>query len=368
MLSVDYFSGVVVLHGPPTCARVWTNLAASSESVMIISKRLTEEQLNVWYTQAVEYNKQQGMRTLFVLDDPGCSGLGSKSEALNLVAMSGREWGLSLLVITHKLTDTVTPEIRGTLDYVITGALNKATATHIVNDTTIGLDISAAGLREYVACVAPSKRLFVALYAHNKRRPLAPVNVDEDFVSVAGVSEEASDSGSEDDVPIEKRHGKAPTAKELNEWRRRHHKAAAALEESERRERELLHVLDGTKMRAALLEADSARLAANREALLELGVRSKAQSLLREFSRQSVVVSNKVTLSPEYAADVVALLRQLCVSVTPAGDIALHGESDAAERAEAAEAAARDAWEHAVDEAWEREAVEHEGFRPRRSQ
>ena len=79
------------------------------------------------------------------------------------------------------------------------------------------------------------------------------------------------------------------------------------------------------------------------------------------------MASAGVTLSPEYTADVVALLRQLCVSVTPAGDIALRGESDAAERAEAAEEAARDAWEHAVDEAWEREAVEHEGFRPRRS-
>ena len=58
--------------------------------------------------------------------------------------------------------------------------------------------------------------------------------------------------------------------------------------------------------------------------------------------------------------------------MTPAGDIALRGESDAAECAEEAKEAkeaARDAWEHAVDEAWpawEREAVEHEGFRPRR--
>lgn len=42
----------------------------------------------------------------------------------------------------------------------------------------------------------------------------------------------------------------------------------------------------------------------------------------------------------------------------PAGDIALRGESDAAERAEAAEAAACDAWEHAV-------AIR---FRPRHSQ
>lgn len=140
LLSVDYFSGLVVLHGPPTCTRVWTYLAER-----VITKRLTEEQLNSWYTQAVEYNKQQGKRTLFVLDDPSSSGLGSKSEALNLVAMSGREWGISLLIIMHKLADTVMPEIRGTLDYVITGALNKATATHIVNDTTIGLDISVAG-------------------------------------------------------------------------------------------------------------------------------------------------------------------------------------------------------------------------------
>ena len=84
-----------------------------------------------------------------------------------------------------------------------------------------------------------------------------------------------------------------------------------------------------------------------------LGVRSKAQSLLRQCSRQSVVASAGVTLAPEYAADVVALLRHLCVSVTPAGDIALRGVSDAAERA--------------VDEAYEREAVEHEGFRPRRA-
>ena len=94
----------------------------------------------------------------------------------------------------------------------------------------------------------------------------------------------------------------------------------------------------------------------------------KAQSLLFEFSRQSVVASSGVTLAPEYAADVVALLRQLCVSVTPAGDIALRAESDAAERAEKAEEAARDAWEHTVDKAWEREAVEHEGFRLWRSQ
>ena len=232
---------------------------------------------------------------------------------------------------------------------MITGALNKATATHIVNDTTIGLDISAAGLREYVTRAAPSKRLFVALYAHNKRRPLAPVNLDEDFLSVTEESEEASDSGSEDDVPLEKRYGKAPTAKELNEWRRRHRKAAAALEESERRERELL------------LEADSARLAANREALLELGVRAKAQSLLFEFSRQSVVASSGVTLSPEYAADVVALLRQLYACVTPAGDIALRGESDAAERAEAAEEAARDAWEHAVERGARRSSMRASG-------
>jgi len=169
-------------------------------------------------------------------------------------------------------------------------------------------------------------------------------------------------------VPVEKRHGKAPTVKELNEWRPRHRKAAAALDESERRERELLHVLDDAKTRAMMLEADSARLVANREALLELGAGAKAQSLLREFSRQSVVASAGVTLSPEYAADVIALLRQLCACVTPAGDIALHGESDAVERAEAAAEAARDACEHAVDEAWGREAVEHEGFRPRRSQ
>ena len=65
--------------------------------------------------------------------------------------------------------------------------------------------------------------------------------------------------------------------------------------------------------------------------------------------------TGSVSLSVEYAADVVALLRQLCVCVTPAGDIALRCED-----------AARGAWEHAVDEAYEREAVEHEGFRPRR--
>ncbi len=67
-------------------------------------------------------------------------------------------------------------------------------------------------------------------------------------------------------------------------------------------------------------------------------------------------------------ADIVALLRQLCECVTPAGDVALRGDSDAAEAraAEAAEEEARDAWEHAVEEAYEREAVEHEGFRPRR--
>ena len=70
-----------------------------------------------------------------------------------------------------------------------------------------------------------------------------------------------------------------------------------------------------------------------------------------------------MSLSVKYAADVVALLRQLCECVTPAGDIALRGDSDAAE---AAEEDARDAWEHAVEEAYEREAVEHEGFRPRR--
>lgn len=63
----------------------------------------------------------------------------------------------------------------------------------------------------------------------------------------------------------------------------------------------------------------------------------------------------------------VALLRQLCDCVTPAGDIALHGDSDTANHAEAVEEAARDAWEHAVDVAYEREAVEHEGFRPRRA-
>ena len=57
--------------------------------------------------------------------------------------------------------------------------------------------------------------------------------------------------------------------------------------------------------------------------------------------------------------------RQLCDKVTPAGDIALRGDGDAADRAEEA---VRDAWEHAVDVAWEREAVELEGFRPRRSQ
>lgn len=96
----------------------------------------------------------------------------------------------------------------------------------------------------------------------------------------------------------------------------------------------------------------------------------KTQSLLCEFSGQAVMVapSAGVTLSPEYAADVVALLRQLCVCITPAGDIALSGESDAADRAEAAEEAARDAWEHAVDEAYERESIKHEGFRPRRAQ
>ena len=49
-------------------------------------------------------------------------------------------------------------------------------------------------------------RLYVALYAYNMWRPLAPGNVDEDFLSVAGASEtDASDSGSEDDVPVEKR-------------------------------------------------------------------------------------------------------------------------------------------------------------------
>ena len=74
-----------------------------------------------------------------------------------------------------------------------------------------------------------------------------------------------------------------------------------------------------------------------------------------------------MTLSPKYAADVIALLRQLCDRVTPAGDIALRGDGDAAYRAGEAAEAARDAWEHAVDEAYEREAVEHEGFRPRRA-
>jgi hypothetical protein len=59
-------------------------------------------------------------------------------------------------------------------------------------------------------------------------------------------------------------------------------------------------MLDDAKMRAAMLESDSARLAANREAVVELGVRSKAQSLLREFSRHvAVVPSLSVTLSPE---------------------------------------------------------------------
>ena len=154
---------------------------------------------------------------------------------------------------------------------------------------------------------------------------------------------------------------------ELREWRRRHRNAVKRANEMERVVDELELALDDANMRAAMLEADSARLEANRETLLELGVRAKAQLLLREFSRQSVVASAGVTLSPEYAADMVALLQQLCACVTPAGDIALRGDSDAANAAEAAEDAARDAWEHAVDEAWEREAVEHEGFRPRRS-
>ena len=62
--------------------------------------------------------------------------------------------------------------------------------------------------------VAPSKRLFVALYAHIMRHPLAPVNIDEDYLSVASSSEtEASESGSEDEDVVEKRNGKAPTAK-----------------------------------------------------------------------------------------------------------------------------------------------------------
>lgn len=93
---------------------------------------------------------------------------------------------------------------------------------------------------------------------------------------------------------------------------------------------------------------------------LERRVRSKAQSLLRG-------ASSGMTLSPTYATNVVALLRHLCACVTPAGDFALRGESDAANHAEAAEEAAREASEHAVDEAREREAVEHEGFRPRRA-
>ena len=99
---------------------------------------------------------------------------------------------------------------------------------------------------------------------------------------------------------------------------------------------------------------------------MELDVHSKAQSLLLEFVRQSVVASGGATLAHEYAAGVVALLRQLCVCFSPAGDIALRGESDAAERAEAAGEAARDAWEYAVDEVWDREAVKHESFRLRR--
>ena len=160
----------------------------------------------------------------------------------------------------------------------------------------------------------------------------------------------------------------ANSSEELREWRRRHRNAVKRANEMERVVDELELALDDANMRAAMLEADSARLEANRETLLELGVRAKAQLLLREFSRQSVVASAGVTLSPEYAADMVALLQQLCACVTPAGDIALRGDSDAANAAEAAEDAARDTWEHAVDEAYEREAVEHEGFRPRRAQ
>lgn len=43
-----------------------------------------------------------------------------------------------------------------------------------------------------------------------------------------------------------------------------------------------------------------------------------------------------MTLSHELAADLVTLLRKLCACVTPAGDIALRGDSDAVERAEEA--------------------------------
>lgn len=73
-------------------------------------------------------------------------------------------------------------------------------------------------------------------------------------------------------------------------------KAAAALEEGERRELELGLVRDAAKVRAAMLEADSARLPVTC---------LPRRSCCCEFSRQAPAVvspSAGVTLSPEYAA------------------------------------------------------------------